>query len=139
MNDRRTPKDYRPHLRTSCGKCEQCLKLRAERCHAIVGKALFRPLVDGVAPDPQPLKLARGTGGATFFALVTPTELYRQWLDSVRGRVGALVRGPWAYIRSAVPAEELRAWYDADVSPIDAARRIVEAFAFLRSFEAPLV
>jgi hypothetical protein len=76
----------------------------------------------------DPSSLDRNRGSAAPNDLVSPTQAFRLWQDSVRGRVGALVRGPWWIIRGAVDADEIYAWYVNDMKPEEAAVRIAAAW-----------
>lgn len=88
--------------------------------------------------DPNSLERVRGSA-VPVGDQVSDADLWHQWLDRVRGRVGTAVRVPWWIVRQWTGID-LRGWYDAGRTPAQAAQLVVEAWIDWqnKTFEAPL-
>jgi hypothetical protein len=89
--------------------------------------------------DLDPQSLDRVHGSTPPFAPVRDSDLWREWQDSVRGRVGTVVRVRWHSVRSATQVD-LKSLYALGVSPAEAAEVVVREWAVILEpvFEAPL-
>lgn len=87
----------------------------------------------------DPSSLERRRGSAMHHHLVSESELFRRWLDQVRGRVGSAVYLPWWIAREKFRPADYRAWYDAGDAPEMAAARLIAAWMGEHEFDAPLI
>lgn len=97
-------------MKISCGKCEKCLELRPERCHAIVGKPKFREVQLGATAikDANPRTIERrASSGMNPAFEVGDSEARRKWTRAVR-RLICGVGMAWWDVRDRFGNDRLR-------------------------------